>query len=148
MAVAQQIAAIRRSAEHCDKSQTETIGTASLGDVVRQGDLYLVCVNRVPVGDRAKTPQLAPGDTQGSRHIATGDCTVYAVDDRAAVAAAINRVVQHATVPVELIGPLVHCTGPTTITHPEHGHKVLPAQSTWAVVYQRQFAEEVRRVQD
>lgn len=148
MAVAQQIAAIRKSAESCDKAATEIIGTSSVGDVVRQGDLYLVCLDRVPDVKPANTLQLAPGSTQGSRHVATGDCKVYQPKEVAEIAAKINQAVKGANVPTQLIGPVVHCIGPATITHPEHGWKTLPADSWWAVVYQRQFAEEIRRVQD
>jgi hypothetical protein len=147
MAIQHEIAAVKKSAAKREKSVAEVIGTASVGDVVRQGDLYLACLARVPVGDRAKTNQLAPGETQGQQHVAIGECVVYQAD-AGEVAAAINRAVNGASVPSELIGPVIHCIGSTTITHPEHGWKVLPAESVWAVVYQRQFAEEIRRVQD
>lgn len=146
--VSRQIAAIRRSAESMHAAATETIAAASAGDTVRQGDIYLVCIESLPDGKPAKTRQLAPGTTQGSRHVAAGKCEVFEPNDRAAVADIVNLLVRGANVPAELIGPLVRCEGPTTIEHPEHGWKVLPAESVWATVYQRAYAEEIRRVQD
>lgn len=147
-AVAKDLAALKRSAAKKEKAATQVIGTASVGDVIRQGDLYLVCLDAMPASTAAKSTQLAPGATQGSRHVAEGDCVVCKPANRAAVARRIGEVVRGAEIPEELVGPLVHCRGESTITHPEHGHKVLPADSVWAVVYQRAFAEEVRRVQD
>lgn len=146
--VSKQVESIQRSAESMNAAKIETIVAASAGDVVRQGDLYLICISNPAAGKRSERRQLAPGDTQGSRHMAEGECRVIETADKAAVAAAINRLVKGANVPEQLVGPIVECEGPTTIAHPEHGDKILPAGSTWAVVYQRQFAEEVRRVQD
>lgn len=146
--VARQIAAVKRSAEKMDATAPERIGSPSVGDVVRQGDLYLVCLASLPESKDAATRQLAPGETQGSRHIVDGDCRVVEPIDRSAVANEIARVVKGASVPEQLVGPLVECRGETTVTHPEHGHKILPAGTTWATVYQRAYAEEVRRVQD
>lgn len=148
MSITKQLAALKRSAGKKHKAATETIGTASVGDVIRQGDLYLVCLDAAPKGTAAKSRQLAPGATQGSRHVAEGDCVVCDPASRAAVAKVINAAVRGAAVPEELIGPFVHVGSEATITHPEHGHKVLPRDSVWAVVFQRAFAEEVRRVQD
>lgn len=148
MSVTKQLAALKRSAAKKSKAATEVIGTASIGDVIRQGDLYLVCLDVAPKGKAAKSRQLAPGSTQGSRHVAEGDCEVCEPASRAAIAEKVNAVVRGATVPEELVGPIVFVGNEATITHPEHGHKVLPSDSVWAVVFQRAFAEEVRRVQD
>lgn len=145
--VKQQITAIKKSAEKMDAAKTERIETASAGDVVRQGDIYLVCLEAPQGGDVAKSRQLAPGSTQGSRHVAVGECRVVNAN-RASVASTINRLVKGANVPEQLIGPVIECEGDTTITHPEHGHRILPAGSVWGCVYQRAHAEEVRRVQD
>jgi hypothetical protein len=145
--VSKQIAAVAKSAEKMHAAEPAKVGTASVGDVVRQGDLYLVCLESLPAGTKTRR-QLAPGDTQGSRHIAEGECAVYQPKEPAAVAQLIATVCRGANVPQELVGPLVECHGDTTIAHPEHGHRILPAGSVWAVVYQRAFAEEVRRVQD
>lgn len=147
VSVARQIAAVKKSAEKMDSAKTERIETASAGDVVRQGDIYLVCLEMAPPGTPAKSQQLAPGETQGSRHIATGDCRIVNAN-RVTVANTINRLVKGAAIPEQLVGPVIECRGDTTITHPEHGHRILPAGSVWASVYQRAHAEEIRRVQD
>lgn len=147
VSVGRQIAAIKKSAEKMDAAKTERIATASIGDVVRQGDIYLICLESVPAGQDVKSRQLAPGSTQGSRHVAVGNCRIVNAN-RATVANTINRLVKDAAVPEQLVGPVIECRGETTITHPEHGHRILPAGSVWASVYQRAHAEEVRRVQD
>lgn len=141
MTIAQQISQVRKSAEKMNAAETETIGTASVGDVVRQGDLYLVCLAEPCEGALTKSRQLAPGTTQGSRHIAEGDCEVVDPSNRGELAKQVS-------VPVELIGSVVLAKGHTEITHPEHGNKVLPSGTVWAVVYQRAYADDVRRVQD
>ena len=145
--IERQIAAVKKSAEKMHAAKPERIGSPSAGDVVRQGDLYLVCIESLPSGNRAPR-QLALGDTQGSRHCAEGECVVYAPKSPAAVSKLIGVACRGAEVPEQLIGPLVECVGETTITHPEHGHRILPAGTTWAVVFQRAYADEVRRVQD
>lgn len=135
------LSSLRKSVESLDASKRDRIGTASPGDVVRQGDLYLVCLESPTKGEVIKDRQLAPGTTQGSRHIVEGDCIIRQGD--------VNAVrVLHSSVPEELIGPSIECKGDCPVTHPEHGDRVLPAGSNWGVVYQRQFAEEIRRVQD
>lgn len=146
--VAKQIEEVSKSAESMDAAKLEKIGTASLGDVVRQGDLYLVCLGDMPEGAESKERQLAPGSTQGSRHIAKGRCRILVPKDRSSVAELIARVVRGAAIPDELVGPVIRCVGDVTIEHPEHGHKCLPKGSMWAVVYQRALAKEIRRVQD
>lgn len=146
--VSQQIHEIQQSVERLQGAELEIIGTASPGDTVRQGDLLLVCLAELPAGRPAETRQLAPGTTQGSRHVAEGLCRVSHSANPAQIVAAINRLVRGAVVLAPLVGPVVECYGVTTITHPEHGHKQLPAETVWAVVYQRQYAEEVRRVVD
>jgi hypothetical protein len=121
-------------------SETETVGSPSLGDVIRQGDLYLECISALPTGKSLSVRQLAPGNTQGSRHVLEGDCEVVEVK-------------QHTTasgheVHSALIGPAFICKGACEVTHPEHGNKVLPENTIWQVVYQQAFADEVRRVAD
>lgn len=143
MTITTQISRIRKSAEKMHAAETEVIGTASVGDVVRQGDLYLVCLEKLPGGVPMKDRQLAPGTTQGSRHVLQGDCSLVVPNNKQGVADAIGHDVHS-----ELIGPAFHCDAECELTHPEHGNKVLPQGTNWAVVYQRAYAEEIRRVQD
>ncbi len=107
----------------------------------------MVCLDSPPVGKPIKDRQLAPGTTQGSRHVAEGDCELLDVN-RMDMAVTVNRLVRGGAVPFQLIGPAVRCIGDVTVTHPEHGHRTLPAGGDWAVVFQRDHAEEVRRVRD
>lgn len=146
--VSKQIAAVRKSAEKMHAAEREVIGTASVGDVVRQGDLYLVCLETLPTGEPRKDRQLAPGTTQGSRHVLSGKATLVDPSEPAAVALLVNRLVHGAEVHERLVGPAFECLADLDVTHPEHGDKCLPQGSVWAVVYQRAFAEEVRRVLD
>lgn len=147
MSVAQQVVNVKKSAEKMDAAKTERIGSPSDYDVVRQGDLYLVCLPKLVSGEETKDRQLAPGTTQGSRHIAAGNCVITIPRDPSDIASSINYYLK-SDVASELIGPVIECKGDVEITHPEHGNKILPKGTTWAVVYQRAYAEEVRRVQD
>lgn len=115
---------------------TEIIGAiAAPGAYVRQGDVLLTFCKpgKEKRGERVSERQLAPGSTQGSRHIAEGDVAIYAP-----------------ATPSPLIGPLlVVGEGGCTITHPEHRHYRLPAGSEVRVTYERDLgAEEIARVQD
>lgn len=110
---------------------------ASPGDALRQGDLLVTLLDGVPKGVRkADKPrlQLAEGSTQGSRHCLDSleGVTVYELKDRG---------------PYD--GPVLDLTTERTITHPEHGHMVLPP-GCYAVTYQRTVDSEQReqRVRD
>lgn len=127
---------LRKSVEDMHGAKTERIGSPSLGDVVRQGDLYLVCIEKLPTnGIPTTNRQLVPGTTQGSRHAVEGDCQIV-------------EKVQYENRHMALCGPAFSCISDCTITHPEHGHKILPAGTSWHAVYQQAYADEIRRVQD
>jgi len=100
---------------------------------------------RKTISDR----QLAPGTTQGSRHVLEGECEVFSAS-AADVMPLIAKAMHPATTELhaELMGPVFRTLGEVTVTHPEHGDRVLPTGECFAVVYQRQHAEEVRRQQD
>lgn len=158
--IKQDIQAIQDSAHQQARRSTQELSpAASLGDVLRQGDLYLVLIPKPKDGELTAIVrigngvQLAPGQTQGSRHVlefgaGATDCGCWTAKNPSAVAAEIKKH-NGSVVPVELIGP-VFATGSAAaeITHPEHGHFVVPAETTCVVTYQRQHAEEVRRVND
>ena len=142
------VATIQRSAEAMDAAETEVIGTASHYDVVRQGDVYLVCLPTLPAGKVIENRQLAPGTTQGSRHTLHGICTIIDLSDKVAMAGEINAQLRSPNVQPKLIGPAFLCKGLVTVDHPEHGNRALPEGSSWVTVYQRAHADEVRRVSD
>lgn len=97
---------------------------ASTGDVLRQGDVYLMLLDKLPRGAKAmsKPPlQLAPGTSQGSRHIldSTEGVTAFTFADA-----------------TEFDGPILKLECERELTHPEHGNWIIPA-GIYAVGYQR-----------
>lgn len=109
------------------------IRTADIGQVARQGDIYL---RRVPDnhrrGDEIQDRQLAPGTTKGSRHVveAGEHVTLYAPQDSMD----------------PLAGPVIVARERFRVTHPEHADFSLPS-GTWEVGYQLD-ARTRRRVAD
>ena len=76
--------------------------------------------------------QLADGETQGSRHC---------LDD-------VRSVTQYRLVnPTVLEGNVIDAPAGMLITHPEHGDMAF-APGVYQIGYQRQYAEELRRVLD
>lgn len=119
---------IRNDAEH-------RIETMSPGDCWAQGDIGIVCLKSLPVGSAKivkPSAQLAPGTTQGSRHCLRRlrGVTLYRIAE-----------------PTPLDGPVIDAPKGCAIDHPEHGNVVLPP-GIYAIVYQRAYADELRRVQD
>jgi hypothetical protein len=110
---------------------------ASFVDGFRQGDIYLTLLKSVPAKAKlVKKPslQLAPGTTQGSRHILASDdgLTVYAFSDAN-----------------EFQGPILKLAKECELTHPEHGNFILPP-GIYSVTYQRtqDALDRARRVED
>lgn len=108
----------------CDKRQP----------FAQQGDLYFYRLQTLPQGARQDTHaggQLAPGSTQGARHcVDPTRVRLYRLPH-----------------PSALDGPLIEAPEGITVTHPEHGHIVLPP-GLYGVTFQRSFADELRRVAD
>lgn len=122
-------------AESIKNDEHQTAGEMSVGDMWAQGDIGLVMLDKVPEGAvPVKNPasQLAPGTTQGSRHC---------LESLAGI-----RVFAHAD-PTVLDGPILDAPNGLTVTHPEHAWVTL-RPGVYATVYQRGYAEELRRVQD
>lgn len=141
--------AFRQIASHAERiknDEREVITMMSPGDNVRQGDLYFVFLDVEPRITGPHPRQLAPGTSQGSRHVAEGDCEVFSVDTEDAVKI-VNRIVPATDGQELFIGPLVRSTAGFEATHPEHGDKVFPAGSI-LVVYQRSWADLIRRQVD
>ncbi len=111
--------------------------TMAAGDYHRQGDIYVSMINqpdRAVLKEIGVRLQLAPGTTQGSRHCIS-NATLRGVrmyEKEGATA---------------LDGPVLECFSPLTIDHPEHGSLTVPP-GWFQITYQRQYAEELRRVQD
>ena len=140
-------ARVATAAESIRNAEPATIADMSAGDVVRQGDLYLVAIDAAPVPTGPYPGrQLAPGATQGSRHVVEGDCTLY-TPQAASAQAILNRLIPATKGVRHFFGPAVLAAGPVTITHPEHGHRTLPA-GTYLTTYQRTWADAIRRQAD
>jgi len=120
------------------KPQTEqrTVTRIKPGQAVRQGDVYLVATQGLKVGKAIFNRQLAPGETQGSRHIAEAPAQIFESPGHPIQGIAANA----------LLGPVVESTQPWNLAHPEHAHVSLPP-GQYQVIYQLDFAAQ-RRVQD
>jgi hypothetical protein len=139
-------AEVLRAAEAIRSDAHETIPTMSPGDVVRQGDLYITCLAGEPArGVPAGTRRLAPGRTQGARHVIVGDCDVLRIPDAEAMMA-LHRVLPRAD-SRQFFGPVIRARGPVTVTHPEHGDRTLPGDAFYLVTYQRAWRGK-NRIED
>lgn len=132
------LASVQATAEQIKSGEAQRFPeAASPGDAWRQGDVYIEFLDRVPDGavklnKKQHGCQLAPGATQGSRHVLDSlvGVTMYRLPE--------------STV---LDGPVLVTSRERTVTHPEHGDVVLPP-GTYGITYQREYAEELRRVAD
>lgn len=132
---AQVVEKVRTSADSLKNTDIRTPGSMSPGDFGRQGDLYFTALDRVPKGaklDEKPSLQLAPGETQGSRHCLDSleGVKVYRVPSANAIQ-----------------GPVLDLTEARTVEHPEHAHVRLEP-GVYAVTHQRSYAEELRAVRD
>jgi len=107
---------------------------ASPGEYIRQGDVYISAIENADglKLDPKPNPQMAPGDTRGSRHILNSleNVVMYRKDD-----------------PTALEGPILHVMKDVVLEHPDHGHVGL-TPGFYAITFQRQMAEELRRARD
>jgi len=134
------------------RKEDEFIGNPSMGDNTRQGDLYIVFIPRDAIGASAKRTenrQLAEGNTQGSRHIMEGDVEIYT--DHGITGDYIKQISNTRNdIPNDLVGPAIVFKGESNrLSHPEHGHKIIPGDLCGVVVYQSTLSGNLRRrVQD
>jgi len=129
---------ISHAKAHADAS-TVTAPVLAIGEFIAQGDLNFIAVDPkrlAKVTTRTENPslQLAPGNSQGSRH-----CIA---------ASSANDVVWFTCKESNpLMGPWLQVNAPALVEHPEHGNIILQPGS-YAVTYQCAWAEELRRIQD
>lgn len=116
------------------KPETVRYESMTHGQTHWQGDVAITFVESLPKSyvRGQQSAQLAPGNTQGSRHI---------IADMRGIEVRTRKDAD------PLIGPGIVADRSWELTHPEHGHAVFPAGS-FITTYQRQYAEEMRRVQD
>lgn len=125
---------LKHHAETIKNDEPQRVETWSPGDAWAQGDVLFVCLDRVPDGaiEIPGTIQLAPGETQGSRHCldSLNGITSYRLAE-----------------PTPMDGPILKADREFTVPHPEHGDVTFPA-GVVGVVYERAYADELRRVAD
>lgn len=140
-------AQVQSSAEAIRNDAFAEIATASPGDVGRQGDVYLVLLDELPEkqGPYAGR-QLAPGTTQGSRHVVEGDCELYTPKAESATRI-LHRLVPATKRFPQILGPTIVAKSPWIERHPEHGDRQWPA-GPYQVTYQRAYADTLRAQRD
>lgn len=137
VSAAQAYEQVRTTGVEKSKPVTKTIEKIGFNEGVRQGDLYIMRIKDVPAD---ATPidnpdrQLVPGTSQGSRHCITAETFA-------------NVKLLRLKQPTALQGPVIKAEKTFEVEHPEHGHFILPP-GIYQAVYQRAYAEELRRVQD
>ena len=147
MQVAEAYRSVIESAEAIRNGEHAEVGEFSIGDTLRQGDVYITRLGSAP--ERAgKFPgrQLAPGSTQGSRHVVAGDCELFMpheADAVAKLAEANPRTKGHE----HFVGPVIVAEAPVRIEHPEHGDRTIPA-GVYLTTFQKVWANEIRRTRD
>jgi hypothetical protein len=137
----QTLETLTKAAESIRNTEPQSVQTMEVGDEWRQGDCRIIrladdfCSKNAAMLEADKKPssKLAPGNTQGSRHILSNMAGVKFFK------------LKYATV---LDGPIIATPTENAVTHPEHGHVVNMPAGCYAFPGQRAFAETLRRTQD
>jgi len=122
-----------------NKAEPRVISTpsAKINEWVRQGDVYLIRIEKKPKGVApTAVRQLAPGTTQGSRHCVSAEVKCFAQTE---------TFVEHMGRRL-LAGPIIVAKDRFTVSHPEHDWHDLPA-GTYQVAYQMNWQQQ-RAVRD
>jgi hypothetical protein len=131
MTAEQANATIERAA--VKRPEVRDFTSATDGQVARQGDIYLTRVSMAHKHGKPCGRQLAQGNTQGSRHVATGDVQCF---EGVTLPAGFAR--------ETFIGPCVVVgTGGGVVTHPEHAHIAL-GEGVYQVTHQMDAATRQR----
>ncbi len=118
-----------------DDDQDVSTQLTSHMDTFAQGDVYITKIDALPDGVEEITPvaQLAPGETQGSRHLLAHLDGV--------------KMFRRKTMR-ECDGPILQLTKVNDITHPEHGNACNIQPGFYAISYQQTGDQIRRRVRD
>ena len=120
------LARVEREANEKHVTEVRRVARMEVGQVARQGDIYLHRVAKDHAkGRRIEERQLARGVTTGSRHVADAPAKIYEGTTRPAWC-------RDGT----LLGPVVESSRRVVVTHPEHAWLDLPA-GCYQVTYQR-----------
>ena len=135
METLQVIEKIKRSAKAMPK--VRVIQEMKIGQVVRQGDIYIERVKEIEgKGNAITSRQLAPGTTKGSRHI---------VGDSPAVTIWKSKPSLNGKAAFQ-IGPAIEAVGDLSITHPEHAFIkfLVKSKQCFQVWFQSDWARQAR----
>lgn len=126
--------------EEIRNTDPQSLANMEVGDEWRQGDLRIIRLaddfgrKHGDTLESAKAEkQLAPGTTQGSRHLLSRVRGIKFFRLKSATA---------------LDGPVIEAKQTFSITHPEHGDCVDIPPGWYAFPGQRAFADELRRAKD
>lgn len=123
---------IQASARHCP--EVRAIEEMKIGQVVRQGDIYVECIAEIEGrGGPIVSRQLAPGNSKGSRHIVDESPSVTLWESKPDLGDRARF----------QVGPAIEAKGSFSITHPEHAFCKLPA-GNYQVWFQADFARKER----
>jgi hypothetical protein len=127
--------AIKTHANKNTKKGTRKVATWPIGKVERQGDVYLIRLAKQEFKTPAKTQQLAPGESKGSRHIVVGGKTFlgWPVPETLFLEESKKLGVSRERLCKELVGPAVVAAKRWKLKHPEHDDFDNPAgvYGTW-----------------
>jgi hypothetical protein len=168
--IATALQAVNEAVERIKNDATQYFPeAASVGDAVRQGDIYIQKIEDFTEAPQfykkveSPNPQLAPGDTKGSRHVldSLDGVEVFEIDGEQASWSGVSALFGHGererfgwsqfasrvTPILESFGyrgPILRVAKTATVTHPEHGDWVLPS-GTYQITFQR-TVDQARRV--
>lgn len=94
---------------------TRTVHAINVGQFVRQGDVYIERIPKLSGWNQTENRQLAPGTSQGSRHMVVGEVDVFECPNTSGVTSG------------RLAGPQLDARAPFRVGHPEHADMELPA---------------------
>jgi hypothetical protein len=157
--VTESLAKIRESATASTVFKRESVAWTpknKKGSAFRQGDVMLLTIpiewlkGQQPIEAPEGTPQrqVAEGNTQGSRHILTGNCQIFVKHglkwDK------LNKVLPKPfSIQLdEMIGPAFISAENTVLEHPEHANVELPEGYAFVCIYQQCYQDAVRKVRD
>ena len=117
--------------------------TLKVGEVCRQGDIYILRLDKIENrGAEVKSRQLAPGVSNGSRHIVAENPKVRlykCVPDLSR----LEKLWGLKLVPLQ-IGPAIEAKEVWSLTHPSHPFCNQFAAGTYLTIYQMDFATKQR----
>ncbi len=130
---------LKKDAEKDSNTGPVDLSAMVPSDEFHQGDVRIICLDKKLFDELRLTEitdfngQVAPGSSQGSRHIIPELSNVKAYRMRDGN---------------ELDGPIIEASMPISVTHPEHGDCVNMPAGFYAFPGQRSYAEVLRRAAD